>query len=157
MVHVVPCKKTIDALQVASLFFREIYKLHGLSISIMSERDTRILEHFWRSLQRLLCTSLDMSSAYHPKIDAQTKITNRALGDLLRCLVGDNIRAWNAILSQAEYPLNYALNRSARFCSFCIAYDVVPRYLLDMSIYPDHTRLHGRACDLVKKFVELHQ
>lgn len=59
MARFIPCKKTTDATQVATLFFREIYKLHGLPKSIVSDRDST-------SLWKLLRTSLNMSYAYHP-------------------------------------------------------------------------------------------
>ncbi|CAA7012879.1 unnamed protein product [Microthlaspi erraticum] len=156
MARFIPCKKTTDASQVATLFFREVYKLHGLPISIVSDRDSRFLSHFWRSLWKLLRTSLDMSSAYHPQTDGQTEVTNRALGDLLRCLVGDNIRSWDNILCQAEFAHNHALNRSTGFSPFRVVYGVSPRGPLDLSIAPDRTRMHGRACDVVDEFVELH-
>jgi hypothetical protein len=69
MVHFIACKKTADAVNVAQLYFREVYRLHGLPLSIVSNHNTRFLSYFWRCLWRLSSTKLDFSSAYHPQID----------------------------------------------------------------------------------------
>ncbi|CAA7060962.1 unnamed protein product [Microthlaspi erraticum] len=156
MAHFIPCKKTTDALQVAGLLYREVYRLHGLPMSIVSDRDSRFLGHFWRSLWRLLKTSLDMSSAYHPQTDGQTEVTNRALGDLLCCLVGDNIRTWDKVICQAEFAHNHAVNRNTGMSPFHVIYDVTPRAPVDLSLPQDRTRFHTRACDTVEEISSLH-
>jgi hypothetical protein len=76
MVHFIMYKKTTDAINVAQLYFRQVYCLHGLPLSIVSDHDTRFLSHFWRCIWRLSSRKLDCSSAYHPQTDGQTEIVN---------------------------------------------------------------------------------
>lgn len=156
MAHFIHFKKTTDAVQVATLFFREVYRLHGLPLSIVSDRDSRFLSHFWRSLWRLLRTSLDMSSAYHPQTDGQTEVTNRTLGDMLRCLVVDNIKSWDSVLCKVEFAHNHAVNKSTRFSPFRVVYGIVPRGPIDLEVAPDASRDHGQAIDFVVNASVIH-
>ena len=156
MAHFIPCKKTTDAVQVATLFFREVYRLHGLPLSIVSDRDSRFLSHFWRSIWRLLRTSLDMSSAYHPQTDGQTEVTNRTLGDMLRCLVVDNIKSWDSVLCKVEFAHNHAVNKSTCFSPFQVVYGIVPRSPIDLGVAPDASRDHGQAIDFVANASAIH-
>ncbi|GJX19841.1 putative reverse transcriptase domain-containing protein [Tanacetum coccineum] len=47
----------------------------------------RFASNFWRSLQKALGTSLDMSTAYHPQADRQSERTIQTLEDMLRACV----------------------------------------------------------------------
>lgn len=157
MARFVPCKKTSNAVNIEVLFFREIYKLYGLPLSIVSDRDTRFLGHFWRTLWKMLGTSLDMSSTFHPQTDGQTEVTNRSLGNLLRCLVGDNLKSWDDKLPRAEFAHNHAFNCSQGFSPFQVVFGIIPRAPLDMTTLLDRTRVHGEAFDFVTDLQDTHR
>jgi hypothetical protein len=101
MEHFIPCQKTSDATHIMNLFFKEVIRLHGLPRSIVLDRDTKFIGNFWRTLWKKLGTNLSFSSSYHPRMDGQTKVVNRSLGDLLKSLVTEHHSQWDNILPQA--------------------------------------------------------
>ena len=57
------------------LYIREIVRLHGVPVSIMSDRYPRFMTHFWKSFQKAMGTWLMMSTAFHPQTDGQLERT----------------------------------------------------------------------------------
>ena len=150
MAHFIPCRKTSDACHVADLFFREVVRLHGLPRSFTSDRDTRFLSHFWRTLWSKLGTRLQFSSAYHPQTDGQTEVVNRSLGNLLRCLAGERPKQWDLLLPQAEFAYNSSINRSTGKTPFESLYGRPIPHFLDRTPLPIHTHSSATAEDYVQ-------
>ncbi|KAF1334236.1 Pol protein, partial [Globisporangium splendens] len=77
MVHLAPVSDKISAEKTAKVFVDVVFRLHGLPVEIVSDRDTRFTSKFWRALFGLLDTKLSMSTAAHPETDGQTERVNR--------------------------------------------------------------------------------
>nr|GEU79468.1 putative reverse transcriptase domain-containing protein [Tanacetum cinerariifolium] len=66
------------------LDLNEIVVRHGVSISIISDPDSRFTSRFWQSMQEALGTQLNMSTTYHPQTNGQSERTIQTLEDMLR-------------------------------------------------------------------------
>ena len=66
MAHFVPCKIVHDAFHIAHLFFKEVVRIYGLPLSIVSDRDTKFMSHFWKTLWHKMETNLSFGFAYYP-------------------------------------------------------------------------------------------
>jgi hypothetical protein len=132
MEHFIPCQKTNDTPHIANLFFKEVVRLHGLPRSIVSNRDTKFVENFWRTLWKTMGTILSFSSVYHPPTDGKTEVVNRILGGLLRSLVTEHHSQWDHILPQEEFSYNDSLNRSIGQSPFPIVYGMQPRGVFEL-------------------------
>ena len=158
MAHVIPCIKVDDASHVADLFFKEIVRLHGLPRSIVSDRDSKFLSHFWRTLWSKLGTKLLFSTTCHPQTDGQTEVVNRTLGTLLRTVLRKNLKTWEACLPHVEFAYNRAVHSTTNCSPFEVVYGFNPLTPLDLLPMPNvsvfkHKEGQAKA-DYVKKLHE---
>jgi hypothetical protein len=134
MVHYVATTTNVTAPQLATLFMREVCRLHGIPESILSDRDPRFTAHFWRALWEQLGTKLTMSTAYHPQTDGQTERANRTLEEMLRSYVNWRQTDWDVHLSTLELAFNNAKQASTGFSPFYLNYGKEVRLPLDAAI-----------------------
>jgi len=67
------------ARRVATIFAKEVVRMHEVPQSILSDKDPDFVSLFWKELFKLQGTGLKMSSSYHPEIDEQAEVVNRCL------------------------------------------------------------------------------
>ncbi|GJT16306.1 putative reverse transcriptase domain-containing protein [Tanacetum coccineum] len=100
------------------MYLKEVVTRHGIPGSIICDRDGRFASNFWRSLQKTLGTSLDMSTAYHPETDGQSERTIQTLEDMLRACVIDFEKGWVKHLPLVEFSYNNSYHTSIKAAPF---------------------------------------
>jgi hypothetical protein len=157
MAHFIPSHKTDDASNVADLFFHEIVRLHGMSRTIVSDRDVKFLSYFWKTLWSRLGTKLMFSTTCHPQTDGQTEVVNRTLSTMLRAIIKKNIKSWEECLPHVEFAYNHAIHSSTQFSPFEVVYGFNPLSPMDLFPLPITERLNfdgKKKADFVKKMHE---
>ena len=104
--HFAPLPKSYNALKVATVFIDTVVKHHGISKTLVSDRDPVFLNEVWEDMLRLSGTKLNFSTVYHPQSDGQTEVRNRGLEQYLRAFVADRPSKWVNFLPWAELALN---------------------------------------------------
>ena len=103
-------------------------------------------------------TKLQLSTTFHPQTDRQTEVVNRSLGNLLRCLVGENIRAWDLILHTAKFAYNSSVNRTIGMSPFEVVRSYEPRQPIDLiPMAPHHIRMSESAALFASHIHDLHK
>ncbi|GJY06062.1 putative reverse transcriptase domain-containing protein [Tanacetum coccineum] len=81
--HILPMREDYKMDRLARHYLNEIVARYGVSISIISDRDSHFTSKFWQSMQEALETRLDMSTTYHPQTNGQCERTIQTLEDML--------------------------------------------------------------------------
>ncbi|KAJ4764940.1 polyprotein [Rhynchospora pubera] len=127
--HFAALTHPFKAQDVAQVFLDTIYKLHGLPLNLVSDRDPLFTSKFWSELMDKIGVQLNLSTAYHPQSDGQTERLNQCLEQYLRCMVFDQQKKWFKWLPLAEYWYNTSFQQSLGTSPFHALYGYQPTLL----------------------------
>ena len=67
--HFIPVKTTYKAANIANIFPKQIFQLHGIPKVIILDRDPKFTGNFWKFLFKGLNTTLNFNTSFHPQTD----------------------------------------------------------------------------------------
>ena len=116
--HFLPINVEDSLEKLAQLYVDEIVRLHGVPVSIVSDRDPRFTSRFWPGLQAALGTRLHFSTAFNPQTDGQLERTIQTLEDMLRACVMELKGSWDTHLALMEFAYNNSYQASIEIAPF---------------------------------------
>jgi hypothetical protein len=152
----IPTKSTNSAQQVAQLFLKEVFRLHGLPRKIISDRDVKFTGKFWQELHRLVQTKLAMSSSFYPQTDGQTERPNRTLEEMLRHYVSYRQDDCCEKLAYPEFAHNNAKNKTTGQTPLLLNYGQEPLVFSDLLLEKEPNTVPS-ASDFVTHMQDLAQ
>ncbi|GJZ25172.1 putative reverse transcriptase domain-containing protein [Tanacetum coccineum] len=120
--HFLPMREDDTLEKLTRQYLKEVVSRHRVPVSIIFDRDGKFTSHFWKSLHKALGTQLDMSTAYHPETDGQSKRTTQTLEDMLRACVLDFGKGRDKHLPLVEFSYNNSYHTSIKAASFKALY-----------------------------------
>ena len=120
----------LDSLEVQAVvqaFIDWIWREEGYPKSIVSDRGSQFVSHFWQRLCQRIGTSPKLSTSFHPETDGQTESANSALKQYLRAYVNYSQDNWVDFLPIAEFEANSDKNTSTGLAPFLTTKGYLPR------------------------------
>ncbi|GKE51963.1 putative reverse transcriptase domain-containing protein, partial [Tanacetum coccineum] len=114
----VPMRETDLIEKLARMYLKEVVTRHGITVSIICDRDPRFALNLWRSPQKALGTNLDMSTVYHPQTDGQSERTIQTLKDMLHACVINFGKGLVNHLPLVEFSYNNSYHASIKAALF---------------------------------------
>ena len=132
MLHFVVTTEKITAKGLAILFRDNVWKLHRLSESVISNRGSQFVAGLMKKLNEMLGIETKLFIAYYPQTDGQTEKTNQGLEQYLRMYVNHRQNNWSEWLATAEFIFNNKIHIVIKSSLFKVNYRREPRMGFDI-------------------------
>ena len=128
MTHYISVTKTMIAKNLVEILIRKIIKLHDLSSSITTNKNSIFIVKYHDALCYALKIKLKLFTTYHSQTDDQTKRQNSIMKQYLRAFVNFEQNDWIELLSMTEFAYNNSKHTFTQMSSF----ETMQKYTLRM-------------------------
>ena len=116
--HFIPVNSTYKAVNIADIFMKEIFRLHGIPKIVSIDRDAKFTSRFWMSLFKCMDTKLNFCTTYHSQIDGYMERVIQVLNDMLRMYVMNQPDKWKDYIHLVEFACNDNYQASNKMSPF---------------------------------------
>ena len=133
MRHLIACREQLTATDLANLFIENIWRLHGLPNTIISDRGSVFASEFWKQVCKRLGIDPRLSTAFHPETDGQTERANGPFEAYLRAYINYLQDDWHKFLPLAEFVSNNSVSESTKVTPFFANAGQDPKIFFDLN------------------------
>jgi len=120
--HFVVTTKETSAEGLARLFRDNVWKLHGLPESVVSDRGPQFVAELTKELNRMLGIATKLLTVFHSQTNGQTEQINQELEQYLRFFVNYRQKDWPEWLASAEFVVNNKVHTATKMLPFIANY-----------------------------------
>ena len=122
MTHFVATTEGTSVEGLARLFWDNVWKLHELPESVVSDRGPQFAVELTKELNRMLGIKTKLSTAFHPQTDGQTERMNQELEQYLRFFIEHRQKDWLEWMAAAEFAINNKVHTATKVSPFMANY-----------------------------------
>jgi len=123
MMHFVAMTEGTLAEGLARLFWDNVWKLHGLPESVVSDRGPQFMAELTKKLNRMLGIKTKLSMVFHPQTDGQTERMNQKLEQYLRSFIEYRQKDWPEWMAAAKFAINNKVHTATKVSPFIVNYE----------------------------------
>lgn len=151
--HFIKTNEAIFSSGLASIYRNNVWKLHGLPLTIISNRGPIFASNLMKKLNKSISIKTKLSTAYHPQTDGQTKQVNQEIEQYLWLFISHHQDDWVDLLPSTEFSYNNKISASTQITPFVANIGRNPR----MGFEPTCPSIVEATGDIVTRMKKVHK
>ena len=131
--YLIPAKKCDTAEDTANRMFAQVFCVHGLPKTLVSDRDKLFTAKFFAQLMKILDVKQAMGTSYQHDFNGAAERLNRTVEVMLRHVVGDHTdRNFDEYLPMVQWAYNTTKHSATGVTPYYAMWGYEPRHPLDL-------------------------